>query len=135
MNIAVQQLVERARIHPSTARRWIRSGRRPWWLQALIECAGNLGILSQSWEGWSLHRDILRSPEGELFHPEDLRALRVMRGQIEAYRSELRFQLQADWVDGRYVNAEIVAAPAAYPPPARLAPSEPFGRRRRMPDR
>lgn len=104
-NFAVQQLVERAHIHPSTARRWIRSGRRPWWLQALRDCASNLGILARPWDGWSVHGDTLRSPEGELFQPADLRALRVLRGQIDAYQEAMAFQYQADWVDGRFVRA------------------------------
>jgi len=124
-NFAVQQLVERARVHPSTARRWIRSGRRPWWLQALLDCAGNLGILAQPWEGWSVHKDILRSPEGELFKPADLRALRVMRGQLDAYRAAMATHLQADWIEGRYVEdicPTWLEQEAALRQPPRLAP-------------
>ncbi len=98
-----RELARRARVHLSTARRWLRSGRRPWWLDELQWLESDLGRLSEPWRGWSLAGQRLRSPEGELFTPTDLRALRVMRGQIAAYREALCTHVQADWVDGRYV--------------------------------
>lgn len=99
-----RELAQRARVHLSTARRWLRSGRRPWWLEELQWLQSDLGRLAEPWRGWSLHGNHLRSPEGELFTPADLRAVRVMRGQIRAYQEALSFQYQADWVDGRYVR-------------------------------
>ena len=124
-----RQLAERARVHLSTARRWLRQNKRPWWLDALRDCASDLGILAEPWRGWSLHQDTLRSPEGELFRPADLRAVRVMRGQIRAYQETLSFPLQADWIDRRYIrndvsDAEPVRSPRPFPrdPIARVAP-------------
>jgi len=135
-----RELATRARVHESTARRWLRTGRQPWWL----ECARDLGAFGEAWRGWSLQGDTLRSPEGEHFTPSDLRALRVMRGQIEVYQQMLKFQLQADWVDGRYVKVAVddeTPAPTRRPSPPdptvlaarRLLPPNPatvVGRRR-----
>ena len=127
----VRQLAERARVHASTARRWLRSGRYPWWLEHLRDCARDLGILADPWRGWRLYGDELWSPEGELFRPEDLRALRVMRGQIRAYQETLSFQLQADWIEGRYIKVDVsVDEPA---PPRRPFPPDPIERAARRP--
>jgi Phage protein len=129
---AVRQLAERARVHLSTARRWLRTGRCPWWLQQLRDAASDLGILAgPAWRGWSLHEDTLRSPEGELFRPSDLRAVRVMRGQIRAYQHTLSFQLQADWIEGRYVKVDVSGAEVA--PSRRPFPHDPIARAARRP--
>lgn len=128
---AVRQLAEQARVHASTARRWLRSGRYPWWIEQLRDCARDLGILQVPWRGWSLRGETLCSPEGELFRPEDLRAIRVMRGQIRAYQHELSFQLQADWIEGRYIKVDVsVEEPA---PPRRPFPHDPIAHAARRP--
>ena len=127
----VRQLAERARVHASKARRWLRSGRYPWWLEQLRACAQDLGILADPWRGWSLHQDTLCSPEGELFQPADLRAVRVMRGQIRAYQETLSFPLQADWIEGRYIKVDVsVDEPA---PPRRPFPHDPIAHVARRP--
>jgi len=128
-----RQLAARARVHLSTARRWLRQGCVPWWLQELRDTASDLGKLAEPWSGWSLHQDRLRSPEGELFRPADLRAVRVMRGQIRVYQETLSFQLQADWIEGRYVKVDVSdAEPAPY---RRPWPHEPIERAARPPRR
>jgi hypothetical protein len=101
--LLARELAQRARVHISTARRWLRCGRLPWWLEELRWIGSDLGRVAEPWREWSLHGERLRSPEGELFTQADLRAVRVMRGQIAAYREALCTHVQADWVDGRYV--------------------------------
>ncbi len=127
---AVRQLAEQARVHASTARRWLRSGRYPWWIEQLRDCARDLGILAEPWRGWRVDGDALWSPEGERFTPIDLRAVRVMRGQIRAYQEQLSFQLQADWIEGRYIKVDVsVGEPAPPRRPFRPDPTPRAGRR------
>lgn len=110
--LLLQRLVDLTGRHPSTVRRWIRQNRFPPWVERLEHFRSDLGQVAPAWSGWSLHRDKIRSPEGLLLTPTDLRAVPVLHGQIRAYQDQSVTHLQADWVDRRYVES-VAAASAA----------------------
>ena len=98
------RLAELTGRHPSTVRRWLRTQHFPSWVWRLERFTMDLGAVAPPWCGWSLHRDTLRSPEGWLFTPAELRSVPFMHAQIAAYQARERTHLQADWIEERYVE-------------------------------
>lgn len=96
--------------HPTTVRRWLRTKKFPNWVRKLEELAADLGELEREWRGWALRAGELVSPEGWRFTPPDVRCIPFMRGQIQALQIERYTHLQADWIDGRYVEISARAA-------------------------
>ncbi|HET8898195.1 MAG TPA: VC1465 family Xer recombination activation factor [Rhodanobacteraceae bacterium] len=64
-------------VSPRTVRYWEAGRYRvPWSAVRLLRLVrtGDLGALAPEWEGFELHRDVLRTPEGYLFTRQDFRA-------------------------------------------------------------
>lgn len=95
--------------HISTVRRWLRSRSVPPWVMKLEQFGRDLGDLDRTWSGWAVRAGVLVSPEGWTFRPGEIRSIPFLHAQIRTYQALQRTHLQADWVDGRYVEPRISA--------------------------
>lgn len=103
-----------AGVHITTARRWKRAG-MPEPVRRLLHIMvnGDLSAISRAWRGWALRAGALVGPDGITATPGEVLAIPFVRAQVQSYQARARFALQADWVDGRYVDgADQTHAPA-----------------------
>jgi len=79
-----------------SARRWIAAGLAPCIAVRFLELIfrGPLGLISHKWDGWSLRRDVLHSPDGYAFEPGEITSIPLRHAQIAALEFEIR-RLQA----------------------------------------
>lgn len=91
-NLGATELARRTFTAERTARRWISTGLVPRlaleFLRLIFD--GPLGLISQPWNGWSLRRGKLRSPDGDEFTPEEVRALPLQLQRVRSLECELR---------------------------------------------
>jgi hypothetical protein len=109
-----EQLAALTGVHVSTARRWKRGEPVPAAAARLLAIllTGDLGLISRAWRGWALRAGTLAGPDGMTATPPEVLAIPFVRAQVQAYQARARFAVQADWVDGRYVDGDQTAAPA-----------------------
>lgn len=99
----------------TTARRWKRGRPIPEPARRLLRIltAGELEIFGREWRGWWLDakNGVLCSPEQWAFRPSEILSLPFLHGMIASYQSQIRdmdarlaFAVQADWIEGRYVE-------------------------------
>lgn len=104
--VTAKELALIAGVHITTARRWKRN---PDALPARAEKAlralsGELGAIDPAFKGWRLIRGEIVSPEGWSFRPGEVRAIPFHRQQIAELRTRLRFDVQADWIQGAFTR-------------------------------
>src|SRR5688572_6070660 len=105
-NLGATELARRTFTAERTTRRWIASGLAPRleleFLRLIFD--GPLGLISQSWDGWSLRRGKLRSPDGHEFTPDEIRALPLQAQRVRALECELRAIADARQSDARAIG-------------------------------
>jgi hypothetical protein len=81
----------------STARRWKRARQVPARYAHLVRLADgcDLGVLSDAWRGWRLLAGDLVNPEGERFHVDQVRALRLKEQLVAELECRLRRVLES----------------------------------------
>ncbi len=91
----------------STARRWKRLAHIPRRYAHLVRLAGgcDLGVLSPAWVGWRLVGDDLVNPEGERFHVDQVRALKLKEQLAAELEARLRRVLERA---GRQAARELI---------------------------
>lgn len=91
-----------------TARRWKRTRRLPPAVRLLLRILsdGDLGAIDRAWRGWWLRGGLLVGPDELAFEPAEVLAIPFVRAQVNAYQARLRFALQADFIEGRYVEPD-----------------------------
>lgn len=112
---SAETLAELTGVHVTTARRWKRGEPVPCAAARLLAIllTGDLGLISRAWRGWRIGQAELVGPDGITATPGEVLAIPFVRAQVSAYQARQRFAVQADWVDGRYVDgAEQTSAPA-----------------------
>lgn len=74
--IRAEALAELAGVEVKTAARWKRGAALPEPTRRLLRLRvrGELGLLSEAWQGWQLLRDQLVSPEGATYSPGAVRS-------------------------------------------------------------
>jgi len=110
--VGAQELADLAGVHLSTARRWKRTGKYPRRLKTLLAVLidGDLGPISRAWRGWSIRGDRIVSPEGWSFTFGEIRTIPFLHGQVALYKAQMHTNLQADWIDERYVEPKADVA-------------------------
>ena len=110
--VSAEELVALTGCHLSTAKRWKRNRRVPRWLQRLVSlyAFGELGHLAKAWDGWRIRGKHLISPEGWQFTFGEIRAIPFMHAQIRTYQRLQRCVQQADWIEGRFIEARKIDA-------------------------
>lgn len=114
--IPAEELARLTGAHVTTARRWKRGAplEPPVARLLRILLTGDLGAISPAWRGWRLVDGKLYGPDlMDGFTPGDVLSIPFTRAQVEAYRSRLRFAVQADWIDGAYTEPDQHQLPAA----------------------
>lgn len=118
IGLSIKEIVRRARVDASTARRWKRGDIVPS-AGILLVLAGDLGAFDPAWTGWLLRKGRLRSPDNNFsVTPGDVRALEIQWAQIKAYRREtlmLRAELdelnnRAPWMDEQPEPSDIASS-------------------------
>jgi len=94
IGLSIKEIARRARVDPSTARRWKRGEIMPS-AGILLVLESDLGSFDPAWTGWTVRSGKLFSPEGFGCTPGDVRALEIQWAQIKAYRREV-LVLRAD---------------------------------------
>lgn len=89
-NLGAREIARLTDSAERSARRWIRDGLAPRlvvrFLQLLTDAP--LGALSPPWDGWTLRRGKLCSPDGHEFAPGEIRALPLRLQQLRALERE-----------------------------------------------
>ena len=85
--IPISELRRLCRISLKTAQRW-KAGQTVPPETALMILRGDLGCFDPAWSGWRIRSDKLYSPEGWEAPMGEVRALPLMRAQIQAYQEE-----------------------------------------------
>jgi len=85
--LPVSELARLCRISLKTANRW-KSGQTGPPETALMILRGDLGCFHSAWDGWCIRDDKLISPEGWEAPMGEVRALPLMRAQIQTYQEE-----------------------------------------------
>jgi hypothetical protein len=75
-------------VHITTARRWVREQNAP--RAVILLLSRNLGILDPEWDGWTINKGSLRSPEGIEITVAEALSHPFMRVQIAALQSDVR---------------------------------------------
>ncbi len=105
-SLTVRELSQRLGVPQVTARRWLRTGRIPPLAQRAAEIlSGDLGALNARWAGWCINaQGELCSPENWTYSPGDVMSLTFERARARTYAAKLRYSVQADFIEGRYVE-------------------------------
>lgn len=111
---SAQSLADLTGTHITTTRRWKRGAPLPEPVRRLLRILieRDLAVLSRVWDGWMVNaRGALVSPEGWEFTPGEVRSIPFLHGMVSAHQSRanaaearLQWAVQADWVEGRYVE-------------------------------
>ena len=109
--IQAEQIADWCQVHVTTARRWKRGEDPPHAAAQLVELhtTGNLGIVDDAWDGWSIKKELLIAPNGDRFAPGEVMAMQFWRSLARTYQAEQRLPRQADWVEGTWVPASAVS--------------------------
>jgi hypothetical protein len=106
---SAEALAELAGVHITTARRWKREGAPAMedrFLRILTE--GDLGEIDPVWRGWNLKRGVLCGLDGFFFTPGEVMGIPFTKALLKTLQQreahERRFAVQADWIEGRYVE-------------------------------
>lgn len=89
--LSVQELSQITYRHPSTIRRYLRTGIAPPQITRLVSLhrAGRLPSNHESWSGWRVDGPLLIDPDGNGYRAEDIRSLwavRQLRRELEKLR-------------------------------------------------
>lgn len=102
---SVAVLIQVTGVHRTTALRWKRAARLPLWLKRLVRVCldGEIGEIDRAWRDWRICGDQLVSPEGWRFTPGEIRSIPFLHGRIREADCWRRINVQADWIEQRYV--------------------------------
>lgn len=93
---SVQEITRSLPVNRETARRWRRRRRVPavpaLALRACLE--GDLGAISEAWEGWKIYQGVLYSPEGIAWTCGELNAWQFERQELSELRRERHAPMQ-----------------------------------------
>lgn len=77
-------------VSAETRRRWARRGEVPALAAFAMQLLrGDLGKISQAWDGWQLEGDVLRAPNGDRWDPDFLQAWAYERQELAELKRRL----------------------------------------------
>ncbi|HEX5339825.1 MAG TPA: DUF3653 domain-containing protein [Gammaproteobacteria bacterium] len=90
-SLSADCIAQHLAVSARTVRHWRAQGRAPAWaVEKLLELHTGRPLNAVGWDGWRLWKGQLWSPEGDGFHPADLRASHYWRALArELIRSRL----------------------------------------------
>jgi transcriptional regulator with XRE-family HTH domain len=89
LSLSVKEIVRRARVDASTARRWKRGDIIPS-PGILLVLEGDLGGFHPAWSGWIINgKGELCSPENWICTPGEVRAMQLHQALVAAQRREI----------------------------------------------
>jgi len=91
--LSVNELSRITYRHPSTIRRYLRTGIAPPHITQLVSLhrAGRLPTNHESWKGWRVDGPLLIDPDGNEYRAEDVKSLwavRQLRRELERLRAK-----------------------------------------------
>ena len=104
--LAAESIAAICGVDRTTARRWKRTLRASPAAERLLALVVNcdLGVISPDWSRWRIVDGVLMSPEGWRASPGEVMALPFMRQQIAEYARRRRVEVQADFIESRWVE-------------------------------
>lgn len=100
-----EELANLTGAHITSARRWKREGAPPAiskLLSLLID--GDLSAISPEWKGWRLKGARLIGYDGLEFERGEIMAIPYTRERVHSLERARKFEVQADWIEGGYVE-------------------------------